>query len=69
MQNRDKIPENIEKYVRIEVIINVLNITRLSDARNTSVQVSDIALFNLEDSFEDIHRVIKDETYAAKNCI
>ena len=33
MQNRDKIPENIEKYVRIEVIINVLNITRLSDAR------------------------------------
>ena len=66
MQNRDKIPENIEKYVRIEVIINVLNITRLSDARNTSVQVSDIALFNLEDSFEDIHRVIKDETYAEK---
>lgn len=66
MQNRDKIPENIEKYVRIEVIINVLNITRLSDARNTSVQVSDIALFNLEDSFEDIHRVIKDEPYAEK---
>lgn len=66
MQNRDKIPENIEKYVRIEVIINVLNITRLSDARNTSVQVSDIALFNLEDSFEEIHRVIKDETYAEK---
>lgn len=26
MQNRDKIPENIEKYVRIEVIINVLTI-------------------------------------------
>ena len=47
MQNRDKIPENIEKYVRIEVIINVLNITRLSDARNTSVQVSDIALFSV----------------------
>mgnify|MGYP000718196507 CR=1 FL=1 len=26
MQNRDKIPENIEKYVRIEVIISVLTI-------------------------------------------
>lgn len=66
MQNRNKIPEDIEKYVRIEVITNVLNITRLSDARNTSVQVSDIALFNLEDSFEDIHEAIKNESYADK---
>ena len=45
MQNRDKIPENIEKYVRSEVIISVLNITRLSDARNTSVQVERIHPF------------------------
>ena len=65
MQNRDKIPEDIEKYVRVEVITNVLNITRLSDARNTSVQVSDIALFNLEDSFEDVREAIKDEVYAS----
>ena len=35
MQNRDRIPEDIEKYVRMEVITNVINITRLSDARNT----------------------------------
>lgn len=66
IQNRDKIPSDIEKYVRMEVITNVVNITRLSDARNTSVQVSDIALFNLEDSFEDIKRVIQDQPYASK---
>lgn len=66
MQNRDKIPQDIEKYVRIEVITNALNITRLSDARNTSVQVSDIALFNLEDSFEDVHEAIRNEPYADK---
>lgn len=64
MQNRHRIPSDIEKYVRMEVITNVINITRLSDARNTSVQVSDIALFNLEDSFEDIRQAIKDEPYA-----
>lgn len=50
----------------MEVITNVINITRLSDARNTSVQVSDIALFNLEDSFENIRDAIKDENYADK---
>ena len=65
MDNRSKIPADIEKYVRIEVITNVVNITRLSDARNTSVQVSDIALFNLEDSFEDVREAIKEEPYAA----
>lgn len=64
IQNRERIPEDIEKYVRMEVITNVINITRLSDARNTSVQVSDIALFNLEDSFEDIREAIKNEPYA-----
>ena len=64
MENRKYIPADLEKYVRIEVITNVMNITRLSDARNTSVQVSDIALFNLEDSFEDVRNAIKDEPYA-----
>ena len=66
IHNRNRIPEDIEKYVRMEVITNVINITRLSDARNTSVQVSDIALFNLEDSFENIRDAIKDENYADK---
>lgn len=63
IQNRDRIPADIEKYVRVEVITNVINITRLSDARNTSVQVSDIALFNLEDSFEDVRKAIKGQSY------
>lgn len=66
IQNRDKIPKDIEKFVRMEVITNVVNITRLSDARNTSVQVSDIALFNLEDSFEDVRRAIQEQPYADK---
>lgn len=63
MENRGKIPDDIEKYVRVEVITNVINITRLSDARNTSVQVSDLALFNLEESFEDVRNAIKDQPY------
>ena len=63
MNNIDKIPDEIEKYVRVEVITNVNNITRLSDARNTSVQVSDIALFNLEDCFGDIRSAVTGEKY------
>lgn len=64
IQMREQIPADIDKYVRVEVITNVQNITRLSDARNTSVQVTDIALFNLDDKFEDIKDSIKDEIYA-----
>lgn len=64
IQKRDSIPESIEKYVRVEVITSVQNITRLSDARNTSVQVSDIALFNLDDKFEFIQQVIANECYS-----
>lgn len=64
MQNRNNIPEDIDKFVRLEVITNVTNITRLSDARNTSVQVSEIALFNLDDSFEDIHNAIKNQPFS-----
>lgn len=64
MQNRGKMKGNIEKYVRLEVITNVQNITRLSDARNTSVQVSDIALFNLDDNFTDIKDAIEGTPYA-----
>jgi hypothetical protein len=66
IEKRDEIPNNIEKYVRVEIITNVANITRLSDARNTSVQVSDIALFNLDDKFENIQNAIKDCKYASR---
>lgn len=64
MQKRNEIPTGLRKYVRVEVITNVQNITRLSDARNTSAQVSDIALFNLDDKFEDIKSAISDQPYA-----
>lgn len=64
MKKRDEIPDDLRKFVRVEVITNVQNITRLSDARNTSVQVSDMALFNLDDNFDDIKTAIADEVYA-----
>ena len=64
LYKRNEIPEGIRKFVRVEVITNVQNITRLSDARNTSVQVSDVALFNLDDKFDDIKAAIKDQVYA-----
>lgn len=64
IQKRNEIPNDLRKFVRVEVITNVQNITRLSDARNTSVQVSDMALFNLDDKFEDIKEAIAGQKYA-----
>lgn len=64
IENRKKIANEQKKYVRVEVIKNVQNITRLSDARNTSVQVSDIALFNLDDKFDNIKEAISKEAYS-----
>lgn len=64
IENRDSIPSDLEKYVRVEVITNVQNIARLSDARNTSRQVSDAALFNLDGKFGDVIEAIKDTSFA-----
>lgn len=64
MQKRNEIPADLRKFVRVEVITNVQNIARLSDARNTSAQVSDIALFNLDDKFDDIKAVVAGQVYA-----
>lgn len=64
MKKRGEIPADLRKFVRVEVITNVQNITRLSDARNTSVQVSDIALFNLDDKFDDVKNAIVGQVYA-----
>lgn len=66
IQERDNIPNDITKYVRLEIITNVNNIARLSDARNTSAQVSDIALFNLEDQFDNISKAIEGQYYENK---
>lgn len=56
MMKRDAVPADIRKFVRIEVITNVQTVTRLSDARNTSLQVPDMALFNLDDKFENVKK-------------
>lgn len=64
MMNRGAIPADIQKFVRIEVITNVQTVTRLSDARNTSLQVSDMALFNLDDKFENVKDAISEQPYA-----
>jgi len=66
IQERENIPDGVVKYVRLEIITNVNNITRLSDARNTSVQVSDIALFNLDGKFENILEAVKGQPYEGK---
>ena len=64
MMKRDAIPADIRKFVRVEVITNVQTVTRLSDARNTSLQVSDMALFNLDDKFENVKEAILGQPYA-----
>lgn len=66
IQERKNIPQDVTKYVRLEIITNVNNITRLSDARNTSVQVSDIALFNLDGKFDNINEAIIGQPYEGK---
>lgn len=63
-ERRDQIPEDINKYVKLEIFVGAdLDVAALSDARNTSVQVSDIALFNLEDRFDFIKEGIGNEPY------
>lgn len=64
ISQRDNLIDNIDRYVKLEVITNVQNIARLSDARNTSIQVSDVALFNLDDKFNRIKRIIDKEPYS-----
>lgn len=63
-QRRKDIPADMDKFVRLEILVgNDLDVAALSDARNSSAQVSDIALFNLENRFEFIKKAIKDQPY------
>lgn len=65
IENRHKMPDDVTKYVRLEVVVGeTLDVTALADARNTSAQVSDIALFELDDKFGIVKEAIKDEDYA-----
>lgn len=64
-ENRYLMPEDMNKYVKLEILVGEnLDATGLADARNTSVQVSDIALFELDDKFNDVKDVLKKESYA-----
>lgn len=66
MMKRDNIPDDLTQFVRLEVITNVRSIARLSDARNTSAQVSDAALFNLDEKFQFIRDAIQGQMYEDK---
>jgi len=58
-QYRDRMSLDIEKYVKVEIIVGEgLSVSRISDARNTSAQVSEIALYELDDKFEFIKETL-----------
>lgn len=64
IENRHKLPENIDKYVKLEIVVGKnLDVSALADARNTSAQVSDIALFELDSKFDIIKEAITTEDY------
>lgn len=64
IEHRDALSDEIDKFVRLEIIVGEdLNVTALADARNTSAQVSDIALFELDDKFDFIKNAVKSQPY------
>lgn len=64
IQNREKVPADIDKFVKLEIVVGEdLDVLALADARNTSAQVSDIALFELDSKFDLVKEGIKNETY------
>lgn len=64
LDGRDNIQDGVRKFVKLEIIVgDEVDVSALSDARNTSVQVTDIALFNLENRFGFIKEVLKDQPY------
>lgn len=67
IQNRDKMPKDITKYVRLEIVVSeTIDVSALADARNTSAQVSDLALFELDNKFDFVKKAIEAESYADK---
>ena len=65
IENRDKLSEDIKKYVKLEIVIGKnLDVSALADARNTSAQVSDIALFELDNKFDIVKDAINAESYS-----
>ena len=65
IENRNHLSETTKKYVKLEILVGKdLDVAALADARNTSAQVSDLALFELDDKFDFIKEAIKNEIYA-----
>lgn len=65
--NRGYDHKSLEKFVKLEIIVGSdVDIVSLANARNTSTQVSDIALYNLDDQFDFIKEAISNEKYANK---
>lgn len=67
VENREYVPNDIDKFVRLEIVVgDNLDVSALADARNTSIQVSDISLFELDNKFGFIKDAIQNEPYADK---
>lgn len=65
IDNRKYLSDDIKKYVKLEILVGKdLDVSAIADARNTSAQVSDIALFELDDKFDFVKEAIKNEIYA-----
>lgn len=63
IKNQEKI-EDQTQFVKIEILTGIEDIfQRLAAARNTSVQVQDQSIAELEDRFEIIKKTIKDEPF------
>jgi len=64
IENRDMLSKEFNKFVKLEIVVGeTLDVSALADARNTSAQVSDIALFELDDKFDFIKESIKDTSF------
>lgn len=65
IENVKDLSPDIDRYVKMEVIVGEdVDVSALADARNTSAQVSDVALFELDDKFEFVKSSIQNEVYA-----
>ncbi|WP_460055990.1 AIPR family protein [Pseudolactococcus yaeyamensis] len=67
IENREELNDDIDKYVKLEIIVGEnLTTSRIADARNTSNEVSDIALYELDDKFDFIKKAIENEPFATE---
>lgn len=66
IDNQQDFSEDCRKFVKLEILVgDNLDVANIADARNTSIQVSDISLFGLKNKFKFIENAIKDEPYAS----